>query len=765
LSPDVLREILELHKKWLNSEGKEGECANLQNADLQGINLDEVDLRRAILNGADLQGASLITTDLRSAQLMDANLRDSLLLGAFLCEAHLNGAELQEAILDEAQLQNANLSKACLQDAFLVHANLQKADLSETVLRNANLKDADLTDVNGLMGGQLAGSNVSGAKLPSDIHKFEVMMVTGEASRNAGKIFLGTLLGCIYSWITIATTTDARLLTNSASSPLPIIGTEIPIIGFYIVAPLILISVYIYFHIYLQHLWEGLAQLPAIFPDGRALDERAYPSLLTSLVRSQFKLLKKDCPRFSRLQVGLLRLLVWWTVPITFLFFWARYFPRHDWTGTSLQIVMLIAAIEFAFISHHAAVTTLRGEKNGRIHWKRVFKSAVRLFLICFCSFIISLGAIEGVNTKFLGQIFPENATGIRLWIPRILNIVNLGQGNFPFANFYDTDVSTKPNNWAGQKEQINLVKGARLINSNLCYLLAFKSFLVNADLRGADLRWALLSNADLRAANFGDGSGFYSSADLRYSNLSFSNLQGAKLVQVNLSYSNISMADLSEANLYLAEVDEANLFGANFSNANLTGTSLDGANLQEVDFRNSKGLSKRQLQSACNWPLAYYSKEYIELLELPIDHNDRLQDRNLQKANFKKINFRRAIFVKFNLQGANLQRAKLAGANLQGANFRMADLSGADLRFSNIIKADLAGVNLRGANLMKAMLWDVNLMEADLRNVLNLSIEQITKVKTLYKAKLDLELEKQIDEKYHHLLEKPRPEIESKKD
>jgi hypothetical protein len=49
----------------------------------------------------------------------------------------------------------------------------------------------------------------------------------------------------VYSWLTIATTTDVRLVTNSASSPLPIIGTEIPVVGFYW-APALLLAMYLY---------------------------------------------------------------------------------------------------------------------------------------------------------------------------------------------------------------------------------------------------------------------------------------------------------------------------------------------------------------------------------------------------------------------------------------------------------------------------------------------------------------------------------------
>ncbi len=49
------------------------------------------------------------------------------------------------------------------------------------------------------------------------------------------------------------------------------------------------------------------------------------------------------------------------------------------------------------------------------------------------------------------------------------------------------------------------------------------------------------------------------------------------------------------------------------------------------------------------------------------------------------------------------------------------------------------------------------DLFRANLEGVSDLTIEQLSKVKTLYKAKLDPELMKQVKEKYHHLLEEPK--------
>ena len=79
-------------------------------------------------------------------------------------------------------------------------------------------------------------------------------------------------------------------------------------------------------------------------------------------------------------------------------------------------------------------------------------------------------------------------------------------------------------------------------------------------------------------------------------------------------------------------------------------------------------------------------------------------------------------------------------------------DLSDADLSGANLRKADLYSADLRNANLSGACLSEANLSE-----VLGLNIEQLSKVETLYKAKLDPELMEQVEDKYPHLLEEPK--------
>ena len=81
---EELDKVLENHKLWLNSDGREGE-----KADLSGYNLTKADLR-----GTDLRNTDLIETNLEYTNLSEVNLEGADLFGADLREANLEGANL-----------------------------------------------------------------------------------------------------------------------------------------------------------------------------------------------------------------------------------------------------------------------------------------------------------------------------------------------------------------------------------------------------------------------------------------------------------------------------------------------------------------------------------------------------------------------------------------------------------------------------------------------------------------------------------------------
>ena len=131
------------------------------------------------------------------------------------------------------------------------------------------------------------------------------------------------------------------------------------------------------------------------------------------------------------------------------------------------------------------------------------------------------------------------------------------------------------------------------------------------------------------------------------------------------------------------------------------------------------------------------------------LDNEVEGEKADLSCANLSDVDLNCALLRRADLIGANLSDAYLDGAYLGGANLSQADLGGADLEAADLNDANLRGANLRGANLEGAYLAQVR----------NLSINQLSKVETLYKAELDPELMEQVKDEYPHLLKKPKQE------
>ena len=529
-APD-LAAVLALHQRYLESQGREGKLADLAGADLSRRDLSNIDLR-----GAKLRGVSFVDADLQHANLQGADLRG-------------------------AKLQGANLEHAKFEDAILI--------------------DADLSGAKALVAEVLAGTNLTNARLPTAVAEFDGLRRIADMSVQAGKTFLSVLFACFYSWLTIVTTTDARLLANSAASPLPIIGTPIPIVGFYWVGPAFLFALYLYFHLYLQRLWGALAELPAVFPDGHPVHHKVHPWLLSALARADFVLLRDEIKKAPRLENGFSVFAGWASVPITLAGFWLRYLPRHDWRGTILQVTLLVACTLAAFFFQARAIAVLRGAaRRGLLphpsRWRgRIAQSIAALLLIVIVS-LVSVGAIEGRPSD--ADHVSRVPHGPSTWVSDGLGLF----GYHTWANFRRAEVSTKPATWTGttvaSPAELAQVKGALLPGADLRFADGFEAFLVKADLTGARLAGASFIAAELMGADF-------TNADM----------QGIDFTGAKLQHAVLISADLRGANLTGASLDHADLAGANLGKVNFTGTRLAGAN-----FAGAKGLAAADLASAC---------------------------------------------------------------------------------------------------------------------------------------------------------------------
>ena len=143
---ETLSAILKEHQLWINSNGENGERADLSNKNLRGenlrgANLRGADLRGANLRGANLRGADLRGADLRGANLFRANLIGADLRGADLFRADLEGADLEGANLEGANLEGANLNLRFMGNSGLFTNNLQrKLQSSEATIQELEEK-------------------------------------------------------------------------------------------------------------------------------------------------------------------------------------------------------------------------------------------------------------------------------------------------------------------------------------------------------------------------------------------------------------------------------------------------------------------------------------------------------------------------------------------------------------------------------------------------------------------------------------------------
>ena len=88
------------------------------------------------------------------------------------------------------------------------------------------------------------------------------------------------------------------------------------------------------------------------------------------------------------------------------------------------------------------------------------------------------------------------------------------------------------------------------------------------------------------------------------------------------------------------------------------------------------------------------------------------------------------------------------------GANLQWVYLKGVNLKEADLQEANLKDAYLKDAYLEKANLKKANLEAAFLGEAYGLSLDQLSKVKTLYDTKLDEKLLIQLKEKYPVLFE-----------
>ena len=610
----AFEEKLASHREWLDSQGAAGKKANWANVNLEDHELIGISLRFADLHAANLKGADLLLADLR--------------------------------------------------DTCLVRANLQEACLVGANLEGANLEGASLATSLGLVARQLAGTNLHDASLPEEVTEFGALAEFERACKSAYQFFVALMTVSVLSALVIWRTKDARLITDSGLINIPhfpAAAAALPAEEIYLIAPVLLFILYFTFHFHLQRLWNAALELPAVFPDGRALGQSA-PRIIAGLLGAHFRWMNRDGAGALPVEKIISLLLAYGVAPAMLLLYWARYLTLQDFHGTTLHALLAAGAVG---ITLYVMTRVGRPQEKWAIEEKPVRRFTDKLKTINFailtggfCVFLLllSVGTIKGIpREKSLAPQFMS--FDVRRWAPSFLSVFGLD----PWARLPEAVMSTPPENWSGSDDQISPVQGAQLNGRSLRYAEAYGIFLANAHLFRSDFQGAFMSEADLRGADLSQSS--LRLADLDRARMSHSNLNRADLTGANLARADLRNADLSYASLGNASMVDAQLGSASFYGARLPFASLVRANLEKSDLRGAN-LEGADLEHAD------VQQAYLWSAKLPDAH---LRNAQLQGA----------ILIGADLQGADLGEAQLMGTVLNEANLKNANLAGADLRGS----------------------------------------------------------------------------------
>jgi uncharacterized protein YjbI with pentapeptide repeats len=497
-----------------------------------------------------------------------------------------------------------------------------------------------------------------------------------DSATRVSAIWISFLVFSLYL-LTAATTVTQRQLLLADPVKLPILNIELPLWGFFFLAPILFVILHIY--VLLQVLLLGRTTAAYDIAMARAdLSPEENTSLRQRLANTLFAQIFAGSPRERQGFVGaMLRTVVWLTLAI--------------------GPILVLLAFQFSFLAYHSHIAT----------WTHRLLIAIELVAF-FLIWPLALDANRdfqwpkvGSNLKRLVDL-PAQLCGPterrrdgRLWLREqrvwlsayfFFVVVSLSIATFPgewHVNLFTLEQpsSVQCDRWVQRKfERIDL----RFDRLNLPQVDVVDDDILAKIVQHTSDR-GLEPNDGERTQNFRGrdfSCGDFSSGDFRRVDLT-----GAKMTSINLSN-----ASLEGASLDSAELQHAILSG-NFQAASFRGAKLQGAHLVNAWLQGSR-LDGAQLQGS-------------GLLFA------RLQGADLRHAKLQGAFLGYAKLHGASLEYAQLQGASLEGAVLYGASMGYAEFQGASLEQAQLQGAFFAQAQLQGSSLDKANTYLSNFSQA----------------------------------------------------
>lgn len=517
-------------------------------------------------------------------------------------------------------------------------------------------------------------------------HALELRDAINESSQHVRNVFVVFILFSIYLSTIISSTTDKHLLLITPIT-LPILQTELPIVGFYKTIPWLyaILHLHIILQLYflsrkLHHFNKAVESISSDSNHHKIHDflfsfpfNHALSSVESAHIRRNFSLL--------------LTWLVVIVMPLTILT-WAMlgFLPYQDIHITHGHRIVILLDLIILWILIPAIVTP----SNQMAAW---------WFRPMYYAAILLGKPVVRQRLKARGSFFLIACT-----ITWFLVFTSALIPNEPIEDFL---IAHTPEKWTTKDNSLFLTEAYftngpfyRSLNLNEETLIkegsidkSTKHILVNGNnterqaavntISGLNLKDRYLRHADF-------SNSLMPSVDLRGAKLDGANFKGAILVgsklnnykdkkdenhQTSAINANFESAILHNSNFKLASLDKANFSFAKLRNSNLYDASLNSTNLSDMTI-----------------------------------HESVLSFASLRGANLDSATIIGSSMIGADLTGATLNETQLIGTNLHSAK-----LLGADLFFSSIIGSNLDKANLAGSDLFEAIFIASTLNETDL--------------------------------------------------
>jgi len=446
-----------------------------------------------------------------------------------------------------------------------------------------------------------------------------------QAADGARTIWFGFLAFMTFLALAVFGTSHSDLFLATPLALPPPISIEIDLVGFYIVAPFLLLALHVYLLtklVLLRHVHEDFET--QLHTDVKRAFERdqARKHLNTTLFLRTHSAWRSDdflrMPRFW-LMSGLVFITLAVAPVATHVFTWIIFLPYQS------EPVTMIHRLYFA-VDVVAVVVALRAVAGP------VGSTWIRKLLYGMAAaFVVS---------AWIVLTFPRecwDADEIFCWdnnpVSRLVAAVLGTQRTIKYLR--TTALGWPPSSLSlANQDFVDNLKITDLSKVRFTHALQARS-LVGADLSSTDLRKITFRWTDLRLANL-------SQAQMTGADLTRANLQGGQLARTDLRDANLSSAKAQGANFVGADLRDADLSGARLQGASLVGANMRGSTLAQTLMLGANLLSTN-LQGAT-----------LNRTEMQATH---LVQTEFQGALFIYVDFRGAYFFDAQIQGAVFRR------------------------------------------------------------------------------------------------------------